>query len=110
MRCEVGTHSTQPALVTKRMASAPQHKYVVRLTLEWITKLLRSVALVGPGRRAPAVEALGAQAVLLYMANFSAFELTQPQLLRFRWSPRVTVSRPIFAMHTACPVGRTCRV
>ena len=87
MRCEVGTHSTQPALVTKRMASAPQHKYVVRLTLEWITKLLRSVALVGPGRRAPAVEALGAQAVLLYMANFSAFELTQPQLLRFRWSP-----------------------
>ena len=60
------------------MASEPQHKYVVRFTLEWITKLLWSVALVGPGRRAPAVEAVGAQAVLLYMANFSAFELTQP--------------------------------
>ena len=87
MCCEVGTHSTQPALVTKRMASAPQHKYVVRFTLEWITKLLRSVALVGPGRRAPAVEALGAQAVLLHIANFSAFKLAQPQLLGFRWSP-----------------------
>ena len=84
MCCKVGTHSTQPALVTKRMASAPQHKYVVRFTLEWITKLLRSAALRCPGRRASAVEALGVEAILLHIANFSAFELTQPQLFGFR--------------------------
>ena len=69
------------------MASESQHKHIVRFTLEWITKLLWSVALLGPGRRAPTVEALGAQAVLLHTANLSVFELAQPQLLGFRWSP-----------------------
>ena len=42
---------------------------------------------MGPGRRAPTVEALGAQAVLLHTANFSALKLAQPQLFGFRWSP-----------------------
>ena len=69
------------------MASESQHKHIVRFTLEWITKLLRSSALRGPGRRASALEALGVQAILLHIANFSAFELTQPQLFGFRWSP-----------------------